>query len=347
MYSSRSNDVWSLGVLLINFACGRNPWVRAHPEEETFAAFMRDPDYLLSILPISIELNNLLKRVFLLDPSQRIGLDELIDGVARIERFTLNYNELCRAPDVVRNAAGPLLRVRQKQERILRALAAQAQGVFEDAAAFGVQESSTVDADWQSLMEDSLGSLLGTSDGSEEACYVSDDDECYAADTEEWIVDDDYEPTSFDDHDVSSHHRQRTVSDPGQRPSLSYASSGQPRSPSIGPEDVARFSISSSNLYQHDALGSPFEESGHWSPTLSDPASLPSTPGGPMTPGDLAFVPPDPAAADKYFASTSGAVEGLALGLYNADFASLHKSSEVRLFRDTSPEAFPSIQDHS
>ncbi|KAG8900844.1 hypothetical protein FRB99_005738 [Tulasnella sp. 403] len=85
-YSSRNNDVWSLGVLLINFACGRNPWVRAHPTEDTFAAFTRDPNYLLSILPISSELNDLLKAIFDLDPFNRIGLDDVIDRVKRIDR---------------------------------------------------------------------------------------------------------------------------------------------------------------------------------------------------------------------------------------------------------------------
>ncbi|KAG8920642.1 hypothetical protein FRC00_009726, partial [Tulasnella sp. 408] len=115
-YSSRLADIWALGVVLINLSCGRNPWLRAHPDEPTFASFCQDDDYLSYILPITTDFNDLLKRVFRINPSQRIALDEFIDEVQRMDRFTLNYEELMNTTEPIRAAAGPLLQVRWEQE---------------------------------------------------------------------------------------------------------------------------------------------------------------------------------------------------------------------------------------
>ncbi|KAG8950329.1 hypothetical protein FRC04_007771 [Tulasnella sp. 424] len=117
-YSSRLADIWALGVVLINLSCGRNPWLRAHPEEPTYASFCKDDDYLSYILPITSDLNDLLKRVFRINPSQRIALDEFIDEVRRMDRFTLNYEELMESSDAIKTAAGPLLQVRWEQEML-------------------------------------------------------------------------------------------------------------------------------------------------------------------------------------------------------------------------------------
>ncbi|KAG2182238.1 hypothetical protein INT43_007165 [Umbelopsis isabellina] len=76
-YSTKPNDVWSLGVILINLTCGRNPWKQAHVGDETFSAYLRNPDFLLSILPISSQLNTLLKQIFCVDPAKRIRIEEL------------------------------------------------------------------------------------------------------------------------------------------------------------------------------------------------------------------------------------------------------------------------------
>ena len=46
-------------------------------EDCTFRAFMKDRDFLQSILPISDELNSILQRIFEVDPKHRIGLHEL------------------------------------------------------------------------------------------------------------------------------------------------------------------------------------------------------------------------------------------------------------------------------
>jgi len=87
-YASAPNDVWSLGVILVNLTCGRNPWKRASFEDSTFRAFMKDPKFLRSILPISLELDAILRRVFELNPAKRATIPELREMIMRCSGFT-------------------------------------------------------------------------------------------------------------------------------------------------------------------------------------------------------------------------------------------------------------------
>ena len=87
-YSSPANDVWSLGVVLVNLVCGRNPWKKASPEDPTFKAYLKDPNFLSSILPISSELESILGRIFDCNPARRITLTELREAILRCEHFT-------------------------------------------------------------------------------------------------------------------------------------------------------------------------------------------------------------------------------------------------------------------
>ena len=87
-YASAPNDVWSLGVILVNLTCGRNPWKKASPEDPTFRAFLKDPQFLRSILPLSAEFDSLLRRIFECDPQKRISIAELRDLVVACPRLT-------------------------------------------------------------------------------------------------------------------------------------------------------------------------------------------------------------------------------------------------------------------
>lgn len=98
-YAAAPNDVWSLGVILVNLTCGRNPWKKASPDDSTFRAFLKDPKFLSSILPISPELNMILRRIFECDPHQRITLPELRDLILNCTRLTTNpYNTMPPSP---------------------------------------------------------------------------------------------------------------------------------------------------------------------------------------------------------------------------------------------------------
>ncbi|KAJ5584500.1 uncharacterized protein N7459_004300 [Penicillium hispanicum] len=87
-YVSPANDVWSLGVMLVNLTCGRNPWKRASVEDSTFRAYLKDPFFLKSILPLSTEMVCILSRVFERDPAKRITIPELRQLIVECPRFT-------------------------------------------------------------------------------------------------------------------------------------------------------------------------------------------------------------------------------------------------------------------
>ena len=87
-YASIPNDIWSLGVILVNLTCGRNPWKKASVEDATYRAFLSNSNFLSSILPISPELNAILARIFVRVPEHRVSIKELRSLILRCPRFT-------------------------------------------------------------------------------------------------------------------------------------------------------------------------------------------------------------------------------------------------------------------
>ena len=75
---------------MVNLTCGRNPWKRACVEDSTFRAYLKDRQFLRTILPLSPELDAILGRVFECDPLQRISLQELRDLIVACPRLTNN-----------------------------------------------------------------------------------------------------------------------------------------------------------------------------------------------------------------------------------------------------------------
>ncbi|GAA5994222.1 hypothetical protein JCM5350_007308 [Sporobolomyces pararoseus] len=104
-YSTPHNDIWSLGVILVNLTCGRNPWKQACPSDETFCAYLGNPDFLRSILPISEHTNRILKRIFALNPAVRISLPELRREIMSVKTFVMTEHELRHATRATREAA--------------------------------------------------------------------------------------------------------------------------------------------------------------------------------------------------------------------------------------------------
>ncbi|KZO98008.1 Pkinase-domain-containing protein [Calocera viscosa TUFC12733] len=85
-YRTDAADVWALGIILVNLVTGRNPWRKALPGDNVYDSFCRDPSSLQQILPISDELNDLLRRIFV-TPSLRITIPDIREEVQRIESF--------------------------------------------------------------------------------------------------------------------------------------------------------------------------------------------------------------------------------------------------------------------
>ncbi|KAI0533895.1 kinase-like domain-containing protein [Xylaria digitata] len=88
-YYCAPNDVWSLGVILVNLTCGRNPWRQASFEDSTYRAFTRSQDFLRTILPLSDDLNDILGRIFTRNPDERITLPELRNRILACSQFTI------------------------------------------------------------------------------------------------------------------------------------------------------------------------------------------------------------------------------------------------------------------
>lgn len=83
------NDVWSLGVILVNLTCGRNPWKQASFQDSTYRAYARSQDFLKTILPLTDELNDILGRIFNPNPDMRITLAELRCRIIACSQMTV------------------------------------------------------------------------------------------------------------------------------------------------------------------------------------------------------------------------------------------------------------------
>ncbi|KAL7423382.1 Serine/threonine protein kinase [Cryptotrichosporon argae] len=104
-YDPRRADVWSLGIILVNLVCGRNPWRIAAPSDEAFSAFLHNPAYLRSILPISDACYYIMTRIFTFDPAARCSIAELRHLVLATESFTMNEEQLVVAHVAARAVA--------------------------------------------------------------------------------------------------------------------------------------------------------------------------------------------------------------------------------------------------
>ncbi|PFH49898.1 hypothetical protein AMATHDRAFT_62169 [Amanita thiersii Skay4041] len=88
VYSPRFNDIWSLGIILLNLATGRNPWKSATSSDPTFQAYLRDPQkFLPTVLPISPELNRILVQVLHVDWRKRMTLGEFRRAIENLDTF--------------------------------------------------------------------------------------------------------------------------------------------------------------------------------------------------------------------------------------------------------------------
>ncbi|KAK0114980.1 hypothetical protein ONS96_013454 [Cadophora gregata f. sp. sojae] len=97
-YRCAPNDIWSLGVILVNLTCGRNPWKQASAEDSTYKAFTRNRDFLKTILPLSDELNEILGMIFERNPEKRITVSELKQRIIECVHFSAPPQQLPTPP---------------------------------------------------------------------------------------------------------------------------------------------------------------------------------------------------------------------------------------------------------
>ncbi|GJE86684.1 serine/threonine protein kinase-like protein [Phanerochaete sordida] len=121
-YSNVANDVWALGVILVNMISSRTPWTKALSSDDCFMDFLMNENYLREMLPISEGANTLFRRVFAYDPEQRMTLPELRQAVAELDTFFMSDVEIARGPDAVRATAAHCgLRVRKAKGAVEQA----------------------------------------------------------------------------------------------------------------------------------------------------------------------------------------------------------------------------------
>lgn len=87
-YRCAPQNIWSLGVILVNLTCARNPWAEATFDDPTYYAFTKNPNVLTTILEISDELSSILCQIFDPDQSTRITIEELKHAIMACPRFT-------------------------------------------------------------------------------------------------------------------------------------------------------------------------------------------------------------------------------------------------------------------
>lgn len=91
-YLSAANDVWSLGVILLNLLTGKNPWNDPsindkHFRKHFFPRKKPKVDTFIKKFGFSKEFTSLLRKVFSLDPLKRPNSRELMKQVNSISRF--------------------------------------------------------------------------------------------------------------------------------------------------------------------------------------------------------------------------------------------------------------------
>ncbi|PCH45063.1 kinase-like protein [Wolfiporia cocos MD-104 SS10] len=104
-YSTRSADVWALGIILTNMIAGRSPWEYATTEDQYFLRFMHFPNFLREMMPVSHSANAILRRIFTLDPDDRITIPKLREAILKVDTFFMTPDEIARSNRVVQIVA--------------------------------------------------------------------------------------------------------------------------------------------------------------------------------------------------------------------------------------------------
>ncbi|KAI8852654.1 kinase-like domain-containing protein, partial [Chytridium lagenaria] len=87
-YQPAANDVWALGVILLNLLFGKNPWFEAFPTDAIFSAFAGgNPGILRQQFDLSPHFDSVLRRCFDLDPRRRCTVHDLKVMVESLPRF--------------------------------------------------------------------------------------------------------------------------------------------------------------------------------------------------------------------------------------------------------------------
>ncbi|KAI0360615.1 kinase-like protein [Trametes cingulata] len=86
-YSNIHHDIWALGVVLVNLITASYPWTKATTADDDFSDYLHDPEFLLDKFDISEGANDILRKMFVLNPMGRINLPELRAAILDLHSF--------------------------------------------------------------------------------------------------------------------------------------------------------------------------------------------------------------------------------------------------------------------
>lgn len=101
-FSTKQNDIWAVGIILINLIASANPWTIASDEDRSFSAFLHNSNYLRTRLPISTQANDLIVRILHPDPYKRLSLPKIRAEMAKIKNFFMTPEEIAVSTPHVR-----------------------------------------------------------------------------------------------------------------------------------------------------------------------------------------------------------------------------------------------------
>ena len=80
-YIAQYSDIWSLGVLFFAMLYGRFPF-RAKKQEDLFDKINEGNVVFPDDIEVSQQVKNLLKKIFVVSPTQRLSLNEILNELA-------------------------------------------------------------------------------------------------------------------------------------------------------------------------------------------------------------------------------------------------------------------------
>ncbi|KAG6018767.1 hypothetical protein E4U41_003604 [Claviceps citrina] len=225
-YMCAPNDVWSLGVILVNLTCGRNPWKQASFHDSTYRAYTLSQDFLKTILPLTDELNDILARIFNPNPELRITLPELRCRIMACAQFTVPAPSQPQQPQ------------KQQQRPVVESIPAYVASKDLDVDDYDVDDDYDCPPSPASASSDG-GSLTSSGSTIDDLDDLEDDDD----------DDDDEDDDVFDDFDDQVIQEQQVVPSP---PSFHHSAAT-----ACGAEDMAMAMADHGMFHGHGTTARP------------------------------------------------------------------------------------------
>ena len=96
-FDAERNDIWALGVIFANVLSGRLPWGRASEDDDNYLRHLRHPHFLRQILPISLEANYILQRIFHPSVEFTPSLDDVREMLLKVDTFFMGDEEISKS----------------------------------------------------------------------------------------------------------------------------------------------------------------------------------------------------------------------------------------------------------